>query len=431
MSSYWFEIAINFIETFVIFSFITLYLEPKYKKLKGSVCFFVAWMVGFIEICIMNKITFFESIGSYIPIAIYFIYAMLCLIGNILLKLWMSVITQIIVTMVAVVSNLGICYIIGYSPNDMILIFNSTRVAGVIISKIILVVTYMIVLKGASKNQIKTKLWYALIVIPLISVISITGIMKIALKYEDTAGYVLLGMVCIVIANILTYYFYTVISREYENKLRIELLEQQYENAKASIDNSTLFVEQMHAVRHDIKNQLLTLAGYIESEKKTEALQYIEHLTNDCLPNIQKVIETGDTAVDAILNMKATICLRQKIFLQIKFEDNCISGIEQTDTVILFGNLLDNAIEAAEKSAKKRVCLDVRNKGEYLSVCITNSIDESVLDKNRELKTTKENKKLHGLGLKSVKAVVDKYNGMIQLFEENGEFCCHLLLLKS
>ena len=92
---------------------------------------------------------------------------------------------------------------------------------------------------------------------------------------------------------------------------------------------------------------------------------------------------------------------------------------------------MDNAIEAAEKSAKKRVCLDVRNKGEYLSVCITNSIDESVLDKNRELKTTKENKKLHGLGLKSVKAVVDKYNGMIQFFEENGEFCCHLLLLKS
>ena len=426
-----FETGINLVETFIIFAFITLYLEPKEKNLKANISFIIAWICGFLEICIMNYITVFESIGSYIPIVMYFIYALMCLKGPVLLKLWISIITQIIVTMVAVISNLGICFLIGYNPNEMISVFNSTRVISVIISKIVLVVTYYFVLRGRHKNPIKTRLWYALIVIPLFSVVSITSIMKVALKYPDTIDYVLLGMICIITANILTYYFYTVISREYKNKLRIQLLEQQYNNAKANIESSEAFVNQMRAVKHDIKNHLLALKGHIESDRKSEAVNYIKTLTNEYLPSTQNFVDTGNTAFDAIVNAKIAVCHSKKIFTEIKVEKNCINNISETDIGVLFGNLLDNAIEAAEKSEKKRIALDVRNKSEYLSISIENSIGESVLSCNSNLETTKKNKELHGIGIKSIKSIVEKCDGMIQFFEENGEFCCHILLLKK
>ena len=430
MLSFIFETSINLVETFIIFAFITLYLEPKNKNYRGVICFIVAWAFGFLEICIMNHITLFESLGSYIPIAMYFIYAVICLRGNLLLKLWISIITQIIVTMVAVISNLGICFIINYNPNDMIAVFNSTRVISVIISKIVLVVVYAFALRGRNNNPIKTKLWYALIIIPLLSVVSITSIMKVAMEYTDTMAYILLGIICIIIANILTYYFYTVISREYENRLKIQLLQQQYDSAKSNIESTQIFVDQMRSVKHDIKNQLLALKGYVEANSEDDAINYINTLLNEYLPSVQSFVDTGNTAFDAVVNNKIAICHTKKIFFEIKVEKNCINSIAETDVGVLFGNLLDNAIEASEQSEKRRITLDIQNRGEYLSICVCNSIKDTVLDINENLETTKKNKELHGIGIKSIKSIVEKYDGMIQFFEENQEFCCHILLLK-
>lgn len=91
--------------------------------------------------------------------------------------------------------------------------------------------------------------------------------------------------------------------------------------------------------------------------------------------------------------------------------------MDQIDTGILFGNLLDNAIEAAENTVTKHVSLMVQIKGEYLSILVSNSIDSSVLEHNQQLNSSKTDKELHGIGLKSVKTVVEKYAGMIQFLE--------------
>ena len=87
MSQLLFELGINLIETFIITAFLTLYLEPKFGKGKALLFFIISWLANFGEICIVNHITIFESVGSYIPICMYFIYAILCLKGNVLLKL--------------------------------------------------------------------------------------------------------------------------------------------------------------------------------------------------------------------------------------------------------------------------------------------------------------------------------------------------------
>lgn len=94
---------------------------------------------------------------------------------------------------------------------------------------------------------------------------------------------------------------------------------------------------------------------------------------------------------------------------------------------MLFGNLIDNAIEAAEKSKDKKIVLEISEKGEYLSILLSNSIDESVLESNANLETTKTDKEYHGIGVKNIKGTVMKYDGMIQYYEENSMFFCHIL----
>ena len=71
-----FEIFVNIVDMFIAVSFITLYLGFKYKGKINYIAFLIMWCIGTIELSIINHITFFESVGTYLYIALYFIYSM-------------------------------------------------------------------------------------------------------------------------------------------------------------------------------------------------------------------------------------------------------------------------------------------------------------------------------------------------------------------
>ena len=423
-----FEVGINLLETFIIFEFLTKYLGCKYSDKRKTLGFLLGWFVAFVQLCTMNFFVELESFGAYIPIVLNFVYAVIFLKGSVLLKLLMSAMIQIIVLIIAYTVNLGICNIIGYNPNDMIIVFNTTRVIGVIITKIIFFYVTRIILKYRYKNPIDSRLMFMLIIIPMISIISLAALMKAAINHSEIQVYILIGMACIVLANVMTYYFFTIINKEYETKLKIELLEQQNENAKKNIENADAFIKQMKAVRHDIKNQLIAISGYLDKGKVESAQKYINSLTENYLPNIQDYINTGNEAFDAIVNSKIAMCNQKNIFMIVRVMENSLNNINAVDIGVLFGNLLDNAIEAAERTKHRRITVDVQINGAYLSIIVSNSIEGSVLADNSNLETSKNNKNSHGIGIKSVKSIVKKYDGMIQFYEESNEFCCHILL---
>lgn len=423
-----FELGINLLETFIAIEFVTRYLGCKYDDWRKKAGFISVWMIAFFELNVMNHITAFESFGAYIPAAIYFVYAMLFLKGNLFLKLWISVLIQIIVTAIAIGTNLFVCNIIGYDPYLMITVFNSVRVISVIITKILLFYITRLILKQKYKNPLANRSWILLIIIPIISIISLSALMLAAINHEEIKAYILTGMSCIVIANIITYYFFTMLNKDYDTKLKVKLLESQNENALKNIENIGAFVQQMKSVRHDMKNQLIIIKNYINSGKNDDAVEYINSLTDTYMPNIQEFLVTENDAFNAIVNSKIAICNQKGIYIEIKEKKASLKNLDAVDTGILFGNLLDNAIEAAEKTVDKRIIVEVHTRDRYLSILIINSISDSVLRDNKELVTSKTDKELHGVGIKSVEAVVKKYDGMINFYEENGEFCCHILL---
>ena len=231
------------------------------------------------------------------------------------------------------------------------------------------------------------------------------------------------------IADIVTYYFFTVMSKHYDAKLKIEMLEQQNENALKSMESSEAFVKEMRGVKHDIKNHLLMIQNYIEENQSDTAKEYISKLTEDYLPNIQKYVDTGNSAFDALVNSKMAICHQKNIHIDIKPQKNCMTKIDEADIVVLFGNLLDNAIEAAEKTVDKHIIIEFGIKAAYLSIVVSNTVIASVLRTNPNLETTKNDKYIHGIGLRSVHNIVEKYDGLIDFFEEDNYFGCHVMLV--
>lgn len=423
-----FELSVNLIETFLVTWFYATYLGSKYSGKRKVLSFLTMWGAGFTEICIINNITFFESVATVIAIGMYFAFSLLFLKGPILLKLWISVISHIVVALAAIVPNVAICYIIDYSPVDMITVFNSVRVISVIITKIVLLIAYAIILRAKKNNPIKSCVWYMLIILPIISVFCVCWLMEVALVHRDVMGHILFGMICSVASNIIIYYLYIVINKEHSSKTRVEYLELQNENSRQQILSGDAFVKQMKALRHDLVNHLLTIGALLERGMVEKSKKYIKEMCEERIPSVYYIVETNNEAFDAIVNAKLAICARDKVFMEVKVKDGRVDIADDMDISILFGNLIDNAIEAARNTESGHVCVEVERKKNCISVLVSNTIKESVLDKNKKLITVKSDKKIHGIGLRNVHDVVEKYNGIIDFYEESGEFRVHVLL---
>ena len=428
MSEFIFEIGVNLVETFMMSDFVTQYLGTKYNGFKRNLGFTLCWMTAFLQLCIMNHVTAMETVGVFIPILIYFTYSLLFLKGSIGLKLWVAFVIELIVYGIALLTNLVICHIIDYNPSDMITVFNSTRIIVIIIAKIILFYTIKIILKNKYKSPLNKYKWLMLIFIPAVSLVSLGALMKVSLYNSEMKIYILVGMSCIVVADIVTYLFFVIMNKEYENTIKAKLLEQQNESLKKNLSDEEAFINEMKTVRHDIKNQLLTILRYADEGKINDIKNYVNVLTNNHLPNILNYISTDNSALDAVINSKIAVCNQENIFMEVNIKKNTSIYISPADIAALFGNLLDNAIEAAKNTDERRIQIDIHENGNYLIVLICNSIKSSVLKDNVFLQTSKPDKEIHGIGIRSVKKVVEKYNGMIQFYEEENQFCCHTML---
>ena len=94
--------------------------------------------------------------------------------------------------------------------------------------------------------------------------------------------------------------------------------------------------------------------------------------------------------------------------------------------------MLDNAIEAAEKTGDRAfVEVSIHSDKYKLMITVSNSTLQSVLNENPALNTTKGNTNMHGFGVKSIKAIAEKYNGSVDFYEENLTFFCRVILGKE
>ena len=92
------------------------------------------------------------------------------------------------------------------------------------------------------------------------------------------------------------------------------------------------------------------------------------------------------------------------------------------------GNIIDNAIEATRYIENAEIKISFFIKGNYQNILCENTISQSVLALNPQLKTTKSEKLSHGLGINSVKDVVHSYDGTVNFFENDNKFSVHIMI---
>lgn len=185
----------------------------------------------------------------------------------------------------------------------------------------------------------------------------------------------------------------------------------------------------MRGWRHDYHNHLQTLKAHLKMLQIEEARSYLDKLESD-LDHINQLIETGNVNLDAILNSKLSLALKNQIECKYKAQVPSTLTVSDIDLCVLIGNLIDNAVEACEKidegEGKRFIRLYIGVLKQQLYISITNGTKEVIRKLDEEYISTKRGN--HGHGLKRINNIVEKYEGYINRKNEPGVFVTEVLL---
>ena len=290
-------------------------------------------------------------------------------------------------------------------------------------SAIINLLTYIIYALTSNLVQINiTKSIYILFFnAVVISISVILGYTTLSLNLWDSGSTVLpvifatifvLIIICISLYN----KFLSIIEENtnYRFKLELDKMEQAY---SAQLDDK---LNQLHSLRHDMKNHLIVIDGYASQHNDRKIHEYIHNISEDL--SLTNTVDSGSHIVSALIAEKEDKAKSQNIRCEINISTPSIN-IDDFSITTIIGNLFDNAIKAASECEHGWIRFSLTQTGSYMNIVIENSCSGNIIENNGEFTSTKNDKVLpHGIGIKNVRKVVSNLNGHIDFSYASGYF---------
>lgn len=211
-------------------------------------------------------------------------------------------------------------------------------------------------------------------------------------------------------------------------------LQYEYDNLKAdyiSYKNQRAEIERLHEntrrLKHDMKNHIMVAVSYLNSGDTQQAKDYLSAVL-DNLNKSYSYIQTGNSVMNYIINSKLEYAHSQGIEFKAEIENLPFDKMGSVDFSALLSNVLDNAVEASQGSSNKFIYVAILKKRAYDTILVKNSIDSSVLEKNPQLLSSKKDNEQHGYGIKQIKAIAEKYEGIVDIYEEDNMFCVNVMI---
>lgn len=182
-------------------------------------------------------------------------------------------------------------------------------------------------------------------------------------------------------------------------------------------------IDTINRKTHDLKHQL----RHLDEENLS---RYLSELRDDILL-YDTSVDVGNQSVNVVLMEKSMLCKKRGIAFTCLMDGRVLSFMRDEDIYALFGNILDNAIRAAdqvEEKEKRIVSLRMLIQNQTALLQVQNYFRGSLVFEDGLPLTTREEKDLHGYGLKSVGYIAEKYEGRMQAKTEEDVFTLEVLL---
>lgn len=394
------------------------------RKYKSIIPYIVIYTASFL---ILSAVTLFFSLPK-IQICVTFIILIFSAVvlynGSNIVKIFASIYYIVIIF---ISESLFICILMlmDYGNPMQLLESGTGRVLGMIGTKIFdfWIIIYSCRIYKSKVKSLPLEYWILILMMPFLSAIIINLVFA---ANENDKSMMSSYMICVgglLYINLSVFNYF----ESYDKQIRLAALEKISEIENENYRAIAGSYAEIRNIKHDLKNQVSILHDLIRKEKYAEAQSHIKQLYSS-VKNATSICYTGNAAIDSIINLKGDYAKSKAIRFMTKVKVNKIK-FDTVGMCRILGNALDNAIEACERIniGEKCICLTLNQTENKLIIEINNTSPNVDI---HNLATSKSNKFIHGIGLKSIKQTVNSMNGHISYSYENGFFIMKIVLIE-
>lgn len=237
--------------------------------------------------------------------------------------------------------------------------------------------------------------------------------------------------------------YYIVSELVLEQRKILELQQKNYQLSMQSLqyENLQTKITEARRARHDVRHHISLLQKYMQEQDYEALAEYLQQYQKS-IPDDVPISYCENVAVNAVLLYFAQVAKNEEIEYEVRVSLPKETGMEDADLSVLFGNLLENALNACEAERKNlwekqktqsgtsvqemKVIINASQKGQALCVTVDNTFTGK-LRKDREGRLISTKHRGNGMGTESVKAIAEKYHGVCQFEVVNGMFCASFM----
>ena len=287
-------------------------------------------------------------------------------------------------------------------------------------------VHFMFIIVALAYYDVKMILWYAgVTIISTAAAYIVRPSALLQLVKPGVWGYILfIYIITVIIAVVMARHMRYMLEKTRKMKT--------YEDELTYLEQLEKKDKKQSEFIHNISHYFIAIGELARSENCENIVNLVEEL-NGKLRRSERIIYSKYKVLNGILAEKVNSAKEQNIDLEVYVEPMLqLDGISDGDLVSMMGNLLDNALEAAMQcegeKRKIHVWIYMENDGRVCVIKIENYFTKPVIQNKFGFVSTKKNKELHGIGLKSVGRTAKKYKGYLQCLTEDDRFTAILIL---
>ncbi|MCD8326811.1 MAG: GHKL domain-containing protein [Lachnospiraceae bacterium] len=212
-------------------------------------------------------------------------------------------------------------------------------------------------------------------------------------------------------------------SAKYEVNVIQNILETQYVQYKQSRES----IELVNRKYHDLKHQIAALRAEPDAAVREAFLDAME----EDIRTYEAQNKTGNSVLDTVLTSKSLYCQKHKIVLTTVADGSLLNFMDAMDICTIFGNALDNAIEAVleiEDKEKRLIHLTLTAQKGFVLIRVENYFEGKLKFDGGMPVSTKGDERFHGYGVKSIRYSAEKYGGTVSISAEKNWFDLKVLI---
>lgn len=296
---------------------------------------------------------------------------------------------------------------------------------GSFTSKIVFMIAITALKRVFTKDEIKelpVRYSFMLVLIPIGSIYIMNNIFMLGYKLHSNRANIQSAVTAVILlgVNVLVFYIYIKLADDLQLRRMTSVYEQQLDLCERHQQERELSILRLRDMRHNMKNNLVSILAYAENGDNEKIIRFVNEIMEEGGIKTSTVTNSGNIVIDLLIGYWYVEAKKVGIDFSVNLNIPMEMPFRGADICLILGNLLENAVEAAQKAeGKKYIRLHMKYDKNNLLLFVENNYKGVLIKtKDKRLKSTKTDAENHGVGLSSVYRIAAKYHGVVTIDDD-------------